>query len=219
MSSYRKYIWAFLITLAIFLGVTLISNYFDNRRIDEIKSIQDSISLNILSSETQFNLLRDAACEDLFSSSLGQELGDLSDRLSYMESVGKGNDPEVVTLKRYYSLLEIKDFLLVNSATKCAQRPATILYFYKTDCPDCGKQGNVLTYLRQSNLNELRVYSFDYGLDVSAVRTLANIYKVKEPLPAIVFKGKAYNGFLSVDDMQTLIPELNATSTATSTKK
>ena len=220
-SSWKKYAIAFLITAAIFLTTLWLSSCINGRRVDELRSIQDSISLNILSSETQFNLLKDASCDDLFSSAIGQELSNLSDRLSYMESTGHGNDADVITLKKYYSLLEIKDYLLVTSAaTKCPHRPTAILYFYSTDCPDCDRQGQVLTYVRQHHPDNLRVYSFDYSLDVSAVKTLANINKIAASFPALIIKGKTYNGFHSIDDINALVPELNATSSvATSTAK
>ncbi len=219
--DWKKYLLAFFITALIFVTALLVSSWFNNRRFDELRTIQDSISINILSSETQFNLLKDAACGDLFGSSIGEELGMLSDRLSYMESIGKGTDPTVITLKRYYSLLEIKDYLLITSAVaKCPKRPITILYFYQADCPDCDKQAEVLTYLRQHHQDILRVYSFDYDLDVSAIKTLANINKVAPPLPAVVIKDKTYSGFHSVEEIQTLLPQLMATSTtATTTKK
>ncbi len=223
-SDWKKYALAFIITSAIFVTAFLVSSRINDKRVDELRTLQDSVSINILSSETQFNLLKDAACEDLFSSALGQELGNLSDRLSYMESIGRGNDEEVITLKRYYSLLEIKDYLLINNAaTKCPKRPLTILYFYGKDCLDCARQGQVLTYIRQHSPNvNIRIYSFDSDLDVSALKTLANINKVKAPYPALIIKGKTYNGFKSIEDIEALVPELAATSTvktATSTRK
>ncbi len=219
--NWRKYAVSFIFTAAIVITALLISSWIDSRRVDELRNIQDSISINLLSADMQFNLLKDAACGDLFNSAIGEELGNLSDKLSYMESIGKGGDPSVVTLKKYYSLLEIRDYLLSNSAaSKCPKRPITILYFYRSDCPDCDRQGQVLTYLRQHHADILRVYSFDHGLDVSAVRTLANIYKVASPFPAVVIKGKTLNGFHSIEDIQKLLPELMATTTAaTSTKK
>ena len=214
--NWRKYLVSFIFTAAIVVTALLISSSINNSRIDELRNIQDSISINLLSSDMQFNLLRDAACDDLFNSAIGEEMGNLSDKLSYMESVGKGDDPSVVTLKRYYSLLEIRDYLLINSAAlKCPKRPITILYFYQADCPDCDRQGQVLTYLRQHHPDILRVYSFDHDLDVSAVKTLANIYKIGNPFPAVVIKGKTLNGFNSIDAIQKLLPELTATTTAT----
>ena len=218
--NWKKYALSFIFTAAIVVTALLISSWINSRRVDELRTLQDSISINLLSSDMQFNLLKDAACTDLFNSSIGAELGNLSDKLSYMESIGRGTEPEVISLKKYYSLLEIRDYLLVNSAVaKCPKRPITILYFYNADCPDCDKQGQVLTYLRQHHADILRVYSFDHTLDVAAVHTLANIFKVGDPFPTIIVKGKTLNGFKSIEEIEKLLPELNASSTASTTKK
>lgn len=218
--DWKKYAITFVITTAIFGTALSLSSWLNNKRVDEVRSIQDSLSINLLSSDMQFNLLRDANCEDLFNSAIGQEMGDLGDRLSYMESIGRGGDSDVVTLKRYYTLLQIRDYLLINSAApKCPKHPTPILYFYSNDCPDCVKQGQVLTYIRQHNPDILRVYSFNSDLDISALKTLANIHKIKAPFPALVIKGKTYNGFKTIEDIRSFIPELVASSTAaTSTK-
>lgn len=219
-TDWKKYVVAFVITAAIFATAFGITSWVNGQRVDELRTMQDAISVNLLSSDMQYNLLRDANCSDLFNASVGQELGDLSDRLSYMESIGKGADPAVVNLKRYYSLLEIRDYLLANSAaSKCPRRPVPILYFYTANCPDCDRQGQVLTYLRQHNPDILRVYSFDDNLDVSALRTLANIHKVADPFPVLVIGGVTYNGFKSIDDIQKLVPSLATSSTATSSPR
>ena len=227
MSSYRKYLWAFVITLAIFLAVTLVSNYFDNRRIDEIKSIQDSISMNILSSETQFDLLKETPCEDVSNSSLSQELDTLGAQVSYLESTRGSDDATVIQLKQEYALLEIKDYILMQNMTqKCGTKPVFVLYFYSNngDCHDCANAGAVLTALREE-YPDVRVYSFDYHSAVSAVGTLENIYNVKEQFPALVIHNKPVYGLKSLSDMETLMPELakmmsstSATSTATTTR-
>ncbi|MDD5165321.1 MAG: hypothetical protein PHG25_02170 [Candidatus Pacebacteria bacterium] len=219
IKDWKKYAFTFLITTAIFITAIGISSWIDNRRVDEVRTMQDSISLSILSSETQFNLLKSAACDDLFSSELGKELGDMSDRLSYLESAGRGQDADVITLKQYYSLLEIKDYILINSATQCKNRPVIVLYFYQAKCPECDKQGDVLTYIRQHYPGNIRVYSFDNDLNVSAIKTLANIYKIGTPLPGLVINNKTYSGFHTIEDIQKIAPGLVATSTATSTKK
>ncbi len=220
IKDWKKYVITFLITAAIFITAISISSWIDSKRVNEVKTMQDSISLSILSSETQFNLLKSASCDDLFSSELGQELGDMSDRLSYLESAGRGQDADVITLKQYYSLLEIKDYILINSATQCKNKPTIVLYFYQAHCPDCDKEGDVLTYIRQHYPGNIRVYSFDNDLNVSAIQTLAHIYKIDQPLPGLVINGKAYSGFHSIGDIQAIAPSLVGTTTmATSTRK
>ena len=208
--SSKKYLFSFVITAIIFATAMLISNYFGQKKLDDIRNIQDKIAIDILSSETQFSLLEESSCKDIGSGTLSTELGNLEDKLAYTESQRGHNDPEVLTLKRYYSLLEIKDYLLMNKISdKCKKTPLSIIYFYSADgsCPDCEREGYVLTHLRET-YPDLRVYSFDYNIDLSAVKTLISINKVKNELPAVIVKDKIYYGFQSVENMEKNVPEL-----------
>ncbi len=228
MISSKKYLFSFIITAIIFATAIYLSNYFSQKKLDEIRNIQDKISIDILSSETQFSLLEQSLCKDLGTGTLSSELGELENKLTYTENTRGTNDPEVSTLKRYYSLLEIKDYLLMNKISeKCKKTPLSIIYFYSTnnDCLDCEKEGYVLTKLREA-YPELRVYSFDYNLDLSAVKTLISINKIKNELPALIIKEKTYYGFQSIEDLEKIIPELQilkkekeATSTTATTTK
>ncbi|MEQ1561246.1 MAG: hypothetical protein ABL899_00825, partial [Nitrospira sp.] len=221
-----QYFFSFAITAIIFATAILTSNYFANKRVVDIRGIQDKIAIDILSSETQFSLLEESSCKDIGTGTLSTELGTLEDKLSYTEKDRGSDDAEVQTLKRYYSLLEIKDYLLMNKISeKCKKTPLSIIYFYTSDdkCSDCQKEGYVLTKLRET-YPELRVYSFDYNSDLSAVKTLVNINKVKGDLPAIIIKDKAYYGFQSIENLEKAIPELQvlkkkAMENATTTKK
>ena len=218
--NWKKYFYAFVITAIIFATAIYLSNYFEQKKIDDIRTIQDKISIDIMSSETQFSLLEESSCADLGSqSALSDELGSLEDKLTYTERDRGVSDPEVQTLKQYYSLLEIKDYILMQKiAEKCGKPPLTIIYFYSTDnsCADCEREGYVLTDLR-TQFPELRVYSFDYNLDISAVKTLIAISKVENKLPAVFIKDKMYYGFQSESDIEKIMPEIMATSTATTT--
>ncbi len=208
--DYRKYIFSFVITALIFGTAIYLSNYFGQKKLDEIRNIQDKISIDILSSETQFSLLEQSSCKDIDSTSLSKELGNLEAKLTYTENQRGTEDPEVQTLKQYYSLLEIKDYLLMNKISeKCNKTPLSIIYFYSNNdrCKDCEKEGFVLTKLRET-YPELRVYSFDYDMDISAVQTLISINKVKNELPAIVINDRVYYGFQSIEDIEKAVPQL-----------
>lgn len=207
--------------MGIFSLAFIISNYINDRRYDIIKSTSDKIYIDILSLETQFELFQESSCTSLKSSILSDEINALAEKLSYAEDQRGINDADVITLKKYYSLLEIKDYLLVKKVDKrCDVNPISILYFYtnKEDCDDCTKQGYVLTRLRADH-PELKVYSFDYDLDLNAIKTLTSLYKIPKELPALVINEKTYTSFKSIEDIQKIIPELSATSTATSTTK
>lgn len=213
-SDFKKYLYAFFITAAIFATAFYLGNYFSGKKIDELRATESRIALDILSSETQFALLGELSCPEAQNSLLSQELSSLGEKLDYSEEKFGADNPEVVALKKQYSLLEIKDYMLIKKLKDCPKRPVTILYFYADDCHDCEKMGYVLTYLREQ-YPELRVYSFDYNLDLSALKTLAFIYGIKDQFPALVIKNKAYKGFKKIEELEALLPEL---STATSTK-
>jgi hypothetical protein len=208
--DYRKYLFSFFITAIIFATAIYLSNYFGQKKLDEIRNIQDKISIDIVSSETQFSLLEESSCKDIGTGSLSTELSNLEKKLTYTENERGSQDAEVLTLKKYYFLLEIKDYLLMNKISeKCKRAPLSVIYFYsnKDKCDDCEREGFVLTKLRET-YPDLRVYSFDYDMDLSAVKTLIAINKLRNEMPAIVIGEKISYGFQSVEDLEKAMPEL-----------
>jgi hypothetical protein len=222
----KKYILVFFITLGIFALIFLLSDYLYNHRISQVKTIEENINRNILESEIQYALLADASCEDGGSTnaSLINELNTLTKRLEDMEDQRGADDPEVISLKKYYSLLQIKDYLLMRERTKqCGEKPLSIIYFYSNagDCTDCKKMGYVLKSMRGDYAN-LHVYAFDYNIGLSVIETLKSMYKLENKFPVLIINRKPYYGFKTRGQIEELIPELttsSATSTATSTKR
>jgi hypothetical protein len=220
----RKALWssflvAFLITALIFATALYASNYFNDQRIADVRSTEDDISTQILSTETQFDLLTEHSCTDVTENiTPPSEMTSLGSELDYLESQG-GNQDEITSLKSMYSLLEIKDYLAMQElAQKCGQKPVFILYFYSNngDCTTaCEEQGDVLTQL-SSQYPGLRVYSFDYNLQVGALQTLISIDQVQDKLPALVINGKNYYGFQSMTDIEKILPQLKTLQTASS---
>jgi thiol-disulfide isomerase/thioredoxin len=207
--DWKKYLIVFLITAGLFLTASYVSNYFGNQKINQIKSIQDKIAIDILSSETQFSLLSELSCKNITESGFSQELGELGGKLAWGES-NLGATNEVSYLKKYYSLLQIKDYLLVKKISeRCKVKSAFILYFYTTaeNCSVCERESLVLSSLRDK-YPELRVYSFDYSTDLSAVRAMLSIYKIEDTkLPALVIDDEVLTGFQSVDALDLKVQE------------
>ncbi len=207
MKRFKKYFIALIVTVAIFATAWYASEYFNNQKIEAIKDAQEQATVDMMSSETQFDLLDQLSCQDAGSNYLSQEISDLADQLTYAEQ-NLSDQAQVTLLKQQYSILEVKDFLLTQRISKqCKQPVTTILYFYKSDnsCSDCQKQGYVLDALRQE-YPSVRVYSFDAGLDSSTVRALLSIYKIPNAFPALVIDDKTKSGFMSVADIQKLMP-------------
>src|SRR3989338_2807980 len=212
MVDSKKYIVAFTITVVIFGTAIFVSSILSQKKLEDVRAIENRVALDILSGETQFALLEETSCKDIGPGFLSQELGSLGGKLVYAENQTGFDDSDIDYLKHSYFLLEVKDYLLMKRLTeKCGIKPTFILYFYSTEdtCEDCERIGYVLTALR-NKYPDLRVYSFDYHFDVGAIDTLVSIYKVKSDLPALIINGLSYHGFHSVEELEEKIPVLKA---------
>jgi hypothetical protein len=63
----------------------------------------------------------------------------------------------------------------------------------------------VLDALHQ-NYPQIRVYSFDAGLDSSTIRALLTVYKIPATLPSLVIDGKTQSGYLDIATVEKLLP-------------
>lgn len=219
MIDVKKYIFTFIITLAIFATAFFASSFFSDKRVENVKSIQDTIAIDILSSETQFDLLKEVSCGNVSENFLSLQLATLGDKLSHAENERGSKDEDIVYLKKYYSLLQIKDYILSKKLVeKCGseKEPVFIIYFYSNmgDCPECQREGFVLTRLKEK-YPELRVYSFDYHLDLAAIQSLKTIYRVTSSLPSVVIEDKTYVGFKSLEELEDLLPDTLKEATST----
>ncbi|MCE9585433.1 hypothetical protein K8Q94_02325 [Candidatus Nomurabacteria bacterium] len=210
-NDWLKYIIVFFLTCGLFALAGGLSNFFTNQKIQSMRQVQDKLETDILSSETQFALLSELSCEQNDGGeNLSAELSDMAQKIEYSENNFKDN-ATATELKRYYTILEIKDYLLTKKINaRCGNKFVPILYFYTTaeNCTECTKQGFVLTELREK-YPELRVYSFDYNLDLSALRALIKIYKIEDTkLPALVVNEKKVTGFKSIEDVEKLYPDI-----------
>ncbi len=208
-NDWFKYIVTFILTAGIFATVFYISNMLDAKRLDEVRSIQDKITTDLLSSETQFALLNNSSCSTTTdpTSILTSEISRLSERLGYMEDQFGSNNPEVISLKKNYSLLLIKDYLLLSEISqKCHTKAVYVFYFYSSDnCEDCRREWYVISALRDK-YPTLRVYAFDTNLDLSAINTLREMYRVTDVFPTFAFEGKTLVGYKTVEELEAFIP-------------
>lgn len=212
-----------LVITALLIGTVIYAiNYLNNQRVEQLSDLQNQLATDTLSVETQFQLLESASCEDLAGgNALSQEVSDLGDRLSVAESQLGNTNQQVVQLKEQYTLLQIRDYLLTQRLTQtCGFKPTVVLYFYSDkpgSCPDCDRASYALSYLHSLNPN-LRVYTFDYDLDLAALDTLEQVEKIQPKFPAFVINGKRSYGFTSLDDFEKLFPPaFFASSTASTT--
>ncbi len=221
----RNALIALAVTIVVVATVIYAVNYLDQRRVQELSSIQNQLATHTLSVETQFALLEEAPCEDLTEgNTLSTTLADLGTRLAFTEERLGATDPQVLELKKQYTLLEIRDYLLMKRISKgCTIDSPVVLYFYSNvpgTCVDCNRASYALSYLHET-YPKLRVYSFDYNLDLGALKTLIAVEKIRPEFPAFVIEGKRSYGFSSLDMLEKQFPKgvLVASSTASSTQK
>ncbi len=208
---------------AVIIGTVIYAiNYLDRQRLAELTGIQTQLATDTLNLETQYALLENAPCEDITGGNeLSQEVSSLGDRLAGAEERLGNKNAQVIDLKKQYTLLQIRDYLLTQQLSKtCHLTPTVALYFYSNTpgtCENCDRAGYALSYLRQT-YPALRVYSFDYDLELGALKTLIAVEKIQPQFPAFIINGKKNYGFTSLNDFEKLFPKtLFATSTATST--
>jgi hypothetical protein len=218
----RNALFALAISLAIIGTVLYAVNYLNRERIAQLNDLQDRVATDTLSVETQFALLEQAPCADPGEGNiLSQEVSDLGERVDVTETRLGSNDSQVIELKKQYTLLQIRDYLLTQRlANSCKMSPTVALYFYSNtpgSCADCDRASYALLYLHKT-YPALRVYAFDYNLDLGALKTLEAVKKVKPTFPAFVINEKLSYGFNTLDTFKTQFPaSLFATTTATST--
>ncbi|GIW69092.1 hypothetical protein D6792_03740 [Candidatus Parcubacteria bacterium] len=210
----RPYIAAFFITSAIFLAAFGVSYLFNTKRLEELRTIEERLALDILSLETQFDLFEAVSCSQLKENNpITAELSELGAKLAFTEGELGADDPRVVQLKKTYTLLSIKDLILLRRVKeRCGFGPMPILYFYSNKpnaCTDCERQGYVLTRLARE-IPEVRIYSFDYDLPLPALNTLEAIAEVEPPLPVVQHEGVTLRGFHNFEELLDAIPPLRA---------
>ena len=190
-----KYIAAFALTALIFVIGIWVGSAVSDDKLSQISLLQNEIQIETAGTELQYLLLTEHPCESINASSLTRQLFEIGGKLDYMENkLGKKNE-DVLSLKEYYSLLEIKHWLLTKKANeRCKQNNPWILYFYSNlgDCADCEQQGYVLSTLHKK-FEDLNIYSFDFHIENPAIQAIKEIYGVKT-VPTLVINNKILNG-------------------------
>lgn len=200
----QKYLLVLLFTLLIFGSGFFLNNQLNKKRVTEIGSLQQDLRIDILSLETQFAILEQAPCENLNESTLTKELYEISQKLTSVGNDMGVDHPNYLQLKKYYSILEIKHWLLLQKAAKeCSIPLAFVIYFYtdKEDCPKCEDQGYILTHFRKK-YPFLRVYSFDYDLELAALQTLKSIYGLKKKFPIMIINNEVHYGYKDKEELE-----------------
>lgn len=210
--SLKRYFIVFIITGCIFAFTFWLSNQLSSGKVQEVRDLEDQIAIKILSTETRYALLENSSCDHISSNNtndigLNSELTDIAHRVKFMAGQLGADNEKVVSLKQYYTLLQIKDYMLTKELyNRCGTHIVSILYLYQENCPECVKQSIILDDLA-SRYPEIRVYWIDKDLQTPALDTLVSILNIKKT-PSIVIKNKVYDSLQSTTDIENHIPQI-----------
>ena len=203
-----KYLLTLVLTLIIFAAGIAIGSYSTNNKFNEVDLLEQELRTETLSLETQYSILSENVCEFTDYEPFNEELFSLADKLGHMEVLLGKNDPNVLRLKEYFSLLQIRHLLLTQKMQEeCGEDGNVLLYFYSNigDCAKCEEQGYVLTYIRR-NHEKVNIYYFDMNIDNPALEVIKNLYLDGEiETPILVIDGEVYQGFMDRDALEELL--------------
>ncbi|MFH1505949.1 MAG: hypothetical protein ABIE94_03075 [archaeon] len=193
-----KYVLVLILTLIIFSGGLAVGSYTTNRKFMQVDYLEQELRTQTMSIETQFLILSENPCGLINHTPFTDELYEVSEKLGYMEDLLGKKDQNVLRLKQYYSLLQIRHWLLMQKMNEeCNEDNVLILYFYSNlgDCDKCTEQGFVLTNIREDREN-VRIYPFDINLDNPALDTISSLYLGdNRSTPILIINEKVYHGF------------------------
>lgn len=199
--SWRTYAAAFVISLFLF-GAGVLAGVFASR---ELAGSLSSEIANVRARAVELELV---SLIEPGGSGCGLLEGQLNEFDAQTASIdrrvdllGRQRGPfaqDYVQLKREFTLMQLRDLLLVQKlANACNRTVDTALFFYTNDCPDCTRQGEIGPLVKQAR-PEARIYAFDAGLGSPAVGALMGLYGVKS-FPSLVVNGKLVEGFTSAE--------------------
>ena len=199
-------------TCLIFILGMVLGNYLSVKKLSTVEELQQDLLKRTTSSELQYLLMAEHPCQSINSTQLTKEMFDLGSKLDFMENKLGKKDKDVIKLKGYYSLLEIRHWLFLKKAKQeCSFDYDLILYFYSNlgDCPICEQQGFVLSALHKEYPN-INIYSFDINIDDPALNGIKTIYGIKQA-PTLIVNNMTFAGFRDKEALEKELDKLTST--------
>ena len=209
--QWSVYLAAFAITALIFLLGLWLGDHLNSLKLNSLDDLEQRIRTSTASTELQYQLLAANPCSAVNSTALAEELASIGSKLTYMEDELGKDDPRVLQLKEYYSLLEIRHWMFLTRVKKeCGLGDyGVVLFFYSNagDCGNCDEQGIVLSYVHKQ-YPVFNIYSFDVNLPNPAVVTMKQLYDITTT-PTLVIEGQPLQGFHDRETLARLLFEEN----------
>ena len=203
--DWPKHTSVLIITILVFTTGILLGTIINDNKMIELTELSEELRISAMSSELEFTILSENPCKIGDLDFLGNELNDLAGKVEHMENQLGRDHREVLKLKNFYSIVQLRHYLLMSKLTKqCDLNLTNLVYFYSNegDCKVCNEQGFILSYLR--NIYPLNVYSIDINSENNAVRALKEVHDVQIS-PSFIINGRLVEGYKTANQLREFL--------------
>ncbi|MDP3742192.1 MAG: hypothetical protein Q8R15_02655 [Candidatus Micrarchaeota archaeon] len=217
--SLPMHLTALFVTIIVFALGIWIGNYLalqvNQQFYTEIDSLQtNNVNLEFLSLLESDPAIRTnaalktevCAAVEQSAHNLGVQTADVGRRLRLFEQK-RGDGADVLALQQRYFALEARDYFFWKKLKSlCNTTNLTlVIYFYRTECGECGDYDAAIGDFKQQNPPGILVYSFnlDHRNTTPSIAMLSSLYKVTSA-PSVVVNDAKLIREPSVEEMQKL---------------
>ncbi|MBU5689579.1 MAG: hypothetical protein QXM68_01385 [Candidatus Aenigmatarchaeota archaeon] len=203
MKRYTKkaYVFAAILSLVLYSIGIITGIYIQKQSQNSVEARLEQIQRSIENTQLEYlyiNSLGEKISCDSFKILVDETTNNvwqIGDELVKLES--ESNNEKFVELKKEYSLLSIRAWILNNYfKNKCNSDDKVILYFYSIPCDQCIIQGKILDDLRENELKgKLKVFVLDINVEEPMVELVKKTYKINGT-PSIVVENKTFYGLV-----------------------
>jgi hypothetical protein len=201
-----KYIATFSLATLIFLIGIIIGQLVAEQKVKEFSAVSKELKLSLLGMDIQEKLAEEFLCDiDIWK--LTEDKVKLGQKIEFLEGKLGKNNKEVKELLKEYTLLSIRQWLLLKEfKEKCNQTLVIILFFYSNErnASLSEAQGYILDYIYRKYGKPISIFAFDYELESPALDALKKIYGITI-VPSIVINEKTYLGFREKAEVETIV--------------
>lgn len=202
----RNLLLAFVLGTILFISIFLLGYNISYNKYRNLLTSQEQLRYNLLSFEVEREILGDS-CENFDPYLFAGEMDYMGGIIGLLEQKMGKNSREVFEQKKVYSLLEGRHFIYIRDHNaRCLNKVKTILFFYSNsqESKDYAERlGYMLTSLK--NQEEVMIYSFDYDLDSSFLKTLKKRYNINQPNLLVINENTVLNVFENIEDIKQLL--------------
>ena len=212
--SYSYYLISINIVIILLLVGAIAYFIIDNKRMQYKQDEYFNLETNYLSLQLQYTLLNQVLNEPnpsctVLNTALEDSVSDLGYSLDKLMQYEKEslNDIHYQSLKRRYTLDNIKYFLFVKKANElCNVNKISILYFYTENCTICPDQGVVLSYYKTKYKETILVFPFntDDAKKEPSVKMLISMYNITQ-YPTIIIDTTKYTGVVYKEELGNIL--------------